>query len=271
METPLTESAGPKFLRVSILIVSQHQAQLLRPTLAALAARLEPEFSEILVVDCGSRDGSARLDEEFEGITILRLPRNFGWTKAVNIATRTAKGEFLLLLPNGCQVEPDTVQRLVAVLDSDPRIGAVCPAGELYALPKAGDTSITKAPASAAEYPFDHPVMLPKLALVSMNYLPDCYGQYYADLELFYKIREAGKRLQVVEDMNLCRERATQEMIDPELDQADRLNGLGSFYSKNYGFGAGLKFWLGQTLQAAFSFRFSLAVKLLGSAKVDGL
>lgn len=272
METPAPELNGPKSARVSILIVSQHQAPLLRATLTALAARLEPELSEILVVDCGSQDGSARLDEEFEGITILRLPRNFGWTRAINIATRTAKGEYLLVLPNGCQVEPDTVQKLLAAIEGDARAGAACPAGEFFALPKAGDEALTALSSTAApEYPFDHPVLLPKLALVSMNYLPDNYGQYYADLELFHKIREAGKRIVVLNDVMLRRERAPQEMIDAETDLADRLNGLGTFYSKNYGFMAGFTFWLGQVLKAAFSFRLGLAAKLLGSTKVDGL
>jgi glycosyltransferase involved in cell wall biosynthesis len=271
METPAPELTAPQGPRVSILIVSQHQAQLLRPTLEALAARLEPALSEILVVDCGSQDGSARMDDELEGITILRLPRNFGWTRAINIATRTAKGEYLFLLPNGVEVQPDTVSRLLSALESNPQAGAVCPAGEFFALPKPGDTDLAKVPASAAEYPFEQPVMVTKVSLVSMNYLPDSYGQYYADLELFHKIRAAGKKVVVLEDLVLPRKRAALEMIDAEMDRADRLNGLGAYYSKNYGFMAWITFWLGQTLGAVFSFRLGLAVKLLGSAKVDGL
>lgn len=267
MESPALESPEVRATRVSIIIVSQHQSQLLRPALTALAARSEPELSEVLVVDCGSRDGSARLDEEFEGITILRLPHNFGWTKAVNIATRTAKGEYLLLLPNGCQVGPDTIQRMLSALEADSQAGAVCPAVDLFALPKPGDTALAK----GSEYPFDQPVLLPKLALVSMNYLPDRYGQYYGDLELFYKMKEAGKRVRVLEDLVLPRERAGLEIISPDMDEADRMNGLGAFYSKNYGFMAGFGFWLSQAAKAFFSFRLGLAGKLLSGSKVDGL
>lgn len=271
METPAPELTAPQGPRVSILIVSQHQEQLLRPTLQALAARLEPELSEIIVVDCGSQDGSARMDDEFEGITILRLPRNFGWTRAINIATRTAKGEYLFLLPNGVEVQLDTIQRLLAGLSENSQAGAVCPAGEFFALPKPGDADLKSVSSAAAEYPFEQPVMVTKVSLVSMNYLPDSYGQYYADLELFFKIRAACKKILVLEDIVLPRKRAALEMIDAETDRADRLNGLGAFYSKNYGFMAGLSFWLGQTLGALFSFRLGLAAKLLGSAKIDGL
>ena len=107
MESPAQETSELRSSRVSIVIVSQHQIQLLRPTLAAIAARSEPELSEVIVVDCGSQDGSARIDDEFEGITVMRLPRNFGWTRAVNIATRTAKCEYLLLFRSGNHSEQE--------------------------------------------------------------------------------------------------------------------------------------------------------------------
>ena len=217
------------------------------------------------------QDGSARIDDEFEGITVMRLPRNFGWTRAVNIATRTAKSEFLLVVPNGCQIEADTVQRMLSAIEADPAIGAVCPAGEFYALPKAGATELSRVDVAAAQYPFDQLVLLPKVALVSMNFLPDSYGQYFGDLELFHKLSVAGKRILVLGDMQLRRERAAQEMIDDEAAEADRITGLGAYYSKNYGFMAGLGFWLGQTLRAAFTFRLGLAGKLLTGSKVDGL
>ena len=212
MESPTQETPELRSSRVSIVIVSQHQIQLLRPSLAAIAARSEPEVSEVIVVECGSQDGSARIDDEFEGITVMRLPRNFGWTRAVNIATRTAKSEYLLLVPNGCQIESDTVQRMLNAIEADSGVGAVCPAGEFYALPKAGEG-----------------------------------------------------------DLQLRRERAPQEMMDDETSEADRMTGLGAYYSKNFGFMAGLSFWLGRTLRALFSFRLGLAGKLLAGSKVDGL
>jgi GT2 family glycosyltransferase len=271
MESPAQESPELRVARISVLIVSQNQAQLLRPTLAALAARQDPEMSEVIVVDCGSKDASHRMDDEFEGITLMRLPRNFGWTRAINIATRTAKGEYLLLLPNGCQIQPDSLQRMLNAIEGEASVGAVCPRGEFFLLPRAGDTELRRCDAAQAEYPFEQPVLLPKLALVSMNFLPDKYGQYFGDLELFHKMKEAGKRVLVLQDMEWARDHAKQEMIDPDTDLADRYNGLGAYYSKNYGFGTGLSFWLGQTLKAFVSFRLGLAGKLLGGTKVDGL
>lgn len=257
-------------LRVSIIIVSQNQKELLDATLKSLAARQDPEQSEVIVVDCGSIDGSNRMDDHYEGITLLRLPRNFGWTKAMNIATRTAKADYLFLLPNGVEVAPDTVQVLLHALESDPQAGATCPAGELYSLPPAGAAKLP-GPGPNGNYPFDHPVLFPKLAVKSMNYLPEKYGQFYADLELFHKMQEAGKRVVVLNDHKLSRKRAPFDMFDAETAQADQIAGLGAYYSKNFGFGAGMSFWLGQCFQALFSFRFGLFFQVLGGSKVDGL
>ena len=123
-------------------------------------------------------------------------------------------------MPNGCQIEAETVQRMLSAIEADSAIGAVCPAGEFYGLPKAGETELRRVDAAAAQYPFDQLVMLPKVALVSMNFLPDSYGQYFGDLELFHKLSEAGKRILVLGDMQLRRERAPQEMIDDEAAEA---------------------------------------------------
>ena len=79
------------------------------------------------MVDCGSHDESPQLDAEFPNITILRLPRYFGRTKALNIGTRTAAGEYLFFLTPEVEVLPTTIPALVAQLEADPNVMAACP------------------------------------------------------------------------------------------------------------------------------------------------
>ena len=95
--------------------------------LTALEGSNDRESIEILVVDCGSHDESAQLDTEFTNITMLRLPRYFGRTKALNIGTRTANGDYLLFMTPEVEVLPTTIPSLVAQLDADPEAVAVCP------------------------------------------------------------------------------------------------------------------------------------------------
>ena len=85
-------------IKVTALVFSYDSAPALRRCLAALEGSKDRASIEILVVDCGSHDESPQLDSEFEGINILRLPRYFGRTKALNIGTRTATGDYLFFL-----------------------------------------------------------------------------------------------------------------------------------------------------------------------------
>src|SRR5271165_2677014 len=84
--------------RVTALIVSYYNADALRQCLTALEKSKDREALEIIVVDKGSRDGSATIDSEFPHITVLRLPRNFGNAKALNIGMRTAAAELIFFL-----------------------------------------------------------------------------------------------------------------------------------------------------------------------------
>src|SRR5579871_672333 len=113
--------------KVTALIFSYDSAPALRRCLAAIEGSKERETIEILVVDCGSHDESPQLDSEFANVTILRLPRYFGRTKALNIATRTAQGEYLLFLTPQVEVLPDTIPSLLAHVQSDSEAVAVAP------------------------------------------------------------------------------------------------------------------------------------------------
>src|SRR5579862_7259023 len=123
---PIEEELPPT-PKVTALIFSYDSAPALRRCLTALEASNDRALIEILVVDCGSHDESPQLDTEFSNITILRLPRYFGRTKALNIGTRTATGEYLFFLTPAVEVLPTTIPALLARIEADPEVMAVCP------------------------------------------------------------------------------------------------------------------------------------------------
>ena len=97
----------------------------------AQAVRSIPEGTRVVVVDNASTDGSAEIAEE-AGARVIRLESNIGFGPACNRGARQESGTtraILFLNPDAalCGGAP-ALERLVAALDADARIGAVAPA-----------------------------------------------------------------------------------------------------------------------------------------------
>ena len=92
--------------RVSVVVVSRNRAALLRRCLESLEKSEGRETIQIVVVDNGSSDGSAHLDTDFPQTQFIRLPKNFGPTKAMNIGWRAADAEYVFFLHEDTEAEP---------------------------------------------------------------------------------------------------------------------------------------------------------------------
>ena len=125
-EEPQPEEQEP-VEQVSVVIVSCNRIDALRAGLTALHAAVPNPALQIIVVDNGSRDGSASLDTEFPATQFLRLPQNFGLTKALNIGIRACDGTYVLFLHEDVEITPETVELLRAELEQRSDTGAACP------------------------------------------------------------------------------------------------------------------------------------------------
>ncbi len=274
-------AAGP---RVTALIVSRNCAEALSRSLAALEKSTDREALEIVVVDMGSRDESASMDTQFPAVNMLRLPKYFGSAKALNIGIRTAKGEFILLLPPGIEVMPETIGVLLNRLESDSDAAAVCTGiAEAYALPSAEDLKAfwktgqfrnplpveTSAEAVAVEFPINIAMMIRRGFLAGMNYFDQKYGNFGPQLDLCYRIRTAGKKILVLPRVRVNGEPALQPVVNP-LHAADRVNGAAVYLGKVSGFGASIGFRVGATLGALGGGDLKTFFALLMGQKIDG-
>ncbi len=283
---PLEQEQAPA-PKVTALVFSYDSAPALRRCLSALEGSNDRALIEILVVDCGSHDESPQLDSEFEGVTILRLPRYFGRTKALNIATRTAAGEHLFFLTPEVEVLPTTIPALLARLASDSEAAAVCPLlldtesrthAQFFRLPTPSTgleltpVEIEKAAeAVPVEYATFEAFLVRKYFVKGINYLDERYGEFWSDAELCYQIRRAGRKTLVLPQVTaLYTPHSPYSESSRTLMEADRIHGLAVYFGKHYGFVTGLLFRIKSILKALVTFRLSLFMSLVSGTKIDG-
>jgi N-acetylglucosaminyl-diphospho-decaprenol L-rhamnosyltransferase len=82
---------------------------------------------ELILIDNASSDGQVEVIQNRHlsdlRLRIYRNPENIGFGPACNQAAAQAAGDSLLVLNPDCLLEPDTIERLRAVADSEPRAG----------------------------------------------------------------------------------------------------------------------------------------------------
>ena len=106
---------------VSVVIAARDAEVTLPRCLRALRRQsLPPDGFEVLVVDDGSTDATARVAEG-EGARVLRQPPR-GPAAARNHGARESTGEFLAFTDADCEPEPEFLERLIAPLRADPHV-----------------------------------------------------------------------------------------------------------------------------------------------------
>ena len=126
---------------LSIIIVSWNVRDLLRKCLRSVnsqqstvhrplftARRDRSPFTEIIVVDNASRDGTVEmLRAEFPDARVLANAENAGFTRANNQALAIAQGRYLFLLNPDTELRPGALQTLYDYAEAHPRVGIIGP------------------------------------------------------------------------------------------------------------------------------------------------
>ncbi len=262
-----------------MVVVSHNRVERLRTCLQSLEKSDGRDRLQIIVVDNGSRDGSAQLESDFPNMQFSKLPKNFGLTKAMNIGWRAATAEYVFFLHEDTEVEPDAIERLAAVLDSTADAAGVCPllvdeggrpAPQLGNLPPdgrwrpaepGGDEPI------AVAYPRGAALMVRAFVIKSTRQIDERYGQFGADADLAAQIRRGGRKILLVPQ---ARVRHYPEPDDSPMLHADFLLGRAAYIGKYHGLAAGLQARIGSLLGALGGFRLGELRYMLAGQKIDG-
>ncbi|MGE9985182.1 glycosyltransferase family 2 protein [Desulfovibrio sp. SGI.169] len=215
-------------MRVSVIIPAWNLWEMTAACLRSLANCSRGENLEVLVVDNGSTDATARelepLGQSLWGADFraLRLPENLGFAKACNLGARAAAGELLFFLNNDATCTPDWLPPLRAVFE-DARLGAAGPL-LLYPDGTAQHCGIMFSPFFRVShiyerFPGNHPLLRKKRPLqaitgaalmVRRQLFSECGGFFegyqngFEDMELCYALADRGYRLTVVGESALC-------------------------------------------------------------------
>lgn len=269
----------PPVDQTSVVIVSCNRVNELRASLTALNAAVHDPALQVIVVDNGSRDGSAALDTEFPAAQFIRLPQNFGLTKALNIGIRATDGNTILFLHDDVEITPASVALLKSELADHSDTGAACPllldesgqpALQVRDLPSPGNPD----PPFRAGRPGEVPavrgaLMVRRFLLNALRQIDERYGNYGSDIELSMQVKRANKKVVIVEGATAIHHLQTAAESSSAF-AADRQLGTAAFLGKYFGFLSKLKYLSGAVLGSLFTFRLGRFRYLVSGQKIDG-
>jgi GT2 family glycosyltransferase len=264
--------------RVSVVVVSRNRAALLRRCLESIEASSDRSTLQVIVVDNGSSDGSAQIGDDFPNDQMIRLPKNFGLTKGLNLGWRAADAEYVLFLHDDTEIEPSTIATLAATLDSNPDAAAVCPllvdsegrpAPQLGTLPPSGEwrPAIVTSDPVAVEFPRGAALMVRVFFIKAIRQIDARYGQFGSDADLAAEIRRASRKILLV---SAARVRHEGRGAYSTMERADFLLARAVFLGKYQGFGAGLQARLASVFGPLFGFRLGELKYTISGQKIDG-
>jgi GT2 family glycosyltransferase len=95
------------FMDVSVIIITRNTCTLTCDAIRSALDGCDSLAKEIFVVDNGSTDETvSTLPREFPQIQFVRSEKNLGFARAGNLAAKSARGEFLLLLNSDARLIP---------------------------------------------------------------------------------------------------------------------------------------------------------------------
>ncbi len=243
---------------VSVLVVSWNTREDTRRCLESLPAGGETGH-EVIVVDNGSRDGSAEMLAARDDITLIRNSANRGFAEAVNQAYAQAKGDLILLLNSDAQLHPGALDALVGFLHDRPDAAGVSPlflnpdgtfqpffrrlptfasalvlATGLQRLPGLRRT-MGRSMMAGEDFSRPRPVEQPPAACLLLRrevlgptrILDERLPIYYNDVLLAHDLAAAGHRLWMTPDAVVSHvQGASTHLLDPDARRRHHLGGL---------------------------------------------
>lgn len=113
-------------MKLSIIIPNYNGERYLIDCLESLKSQTFKDY-EVLLVDNGSSDKSCDTAVKImNDIIIIKLDKNYGFSKAVNVGIKAAKARYVVLLNNDTIAEKEWLEKLYLAISEDNSTFSVC-------------------------------------------------------------------------------------------------------------------------------------------------
>jgi GT2 family glycosyltransferase len=114
--------------KVAVVILNWNTKEHLKTFLPSVIKYTLIKGVKIFVADNGSDDDSVNLlNEYFPEVGIIEMERNYGFSKAYNMALAKLEAEYFVLLNSDVEVTENWLQPMISVMDRDKLVAATMP------------------------------------------------------------------------------------------------------------------------------------------------
>ncbi len=219
----MSGSASTPRRLASVIVPCFNQLDYTRLCVAALARHTRPPW-ELVAVDNGSADGTAAYLAGVQAtaafpVTVVTNPENRGFPAACKQGLKAARGDYLVLLNNDAVVTDAWLDQLVALAESDPKVGMTGPASNYVSPSQLVENAPYRDLAGmhrfAAKWRAEHRgrwmnvsmlsdfcLLIKRPALDAVGGLDERFGPgFFVDDDLAMRVRRAGFSLAVAYDL----------------------------------------------------------------------
>lgn len=221
--------ARPNKLAVSVIVLNWNRKQ---EVVKLIGESKQQTFAdlEIIVVDNHSSDGSVDfIKKRYPGVALVDLERNYG-KAGFNFGMEEARGKYLVLFDSDVRPEKNVVEKYVAKLKANPKLGLACPevylpSGEFFGPPYVKEKR-NKDGGYDVLFFAGGSVALPKTVFEKVGGFEERYFMCLEELEWAVRVRSAGFKVAVFPEIQVVDQKS--------ISGAGYRGRLGFYYSRNW-------------------------------------
>ncbi len=209
---------------VSIITLNFNQLELTCALLDSINKVSYPNL-EVFVVDNASKtDPFPHIRASYPNVHCLQSGANLGFAGGNNVAVRQCKGDYLFFVNNDAEITEDCIEKLLAVLQSDPKIGIVSPLLCYYPSEETNHKTIIQYAGTSEVHPltarnktfgagqewngqytqiqetaYAHgaAMMVPREVIEKVGMMEESFFLYYEELDWCASIKKAGYKIYI--------------------------------------------------------------------------